>query len=115
MKIVAKPEELRAGDQLVATGRVVESVKKFSGGGAACKVQYKDGTFSVWGTGVEVNAERPVVPGAVAVDTYGGYVFSNDEHGVPFTAGAALKFAAERNEGLKVPTYQVFLLTPVEA
>jgi hypothetical protein len=113
MRLTLKPEQMRKGDMLVETGQVVSEVRYTNSMGTAFGFTTGLGLLLAKGTGYEI--ERPVIPGGVAIDTYSAYVFSNDEDGVPFTAKGAIAFAKERNEGLKIPTYQVFLLTPVEA
>jgi hypothetical protein len=113
MRLTLKPALMRKGDVLIETGQTVAEVRYTNSLGTA--FSFTTGLGLLLSGKTEYEIERPVVPGAIAIDTYSAFVFSNGEDGVPFTAEGAIAFAKERNEGLKVPTYQVFLLTPVEA
>lgn len=113
MRITVKPAEIRKGDVLIETGQTVSEVRYINSLGTAFSFTTGLGLLLARDTGYEI--ERPVIPGAIAIDTYSAFVFSNGEDGVPFTAEGAIEFARERNSALKVPTYQVFLLTPLEA
>jgi len=112
MRIQAKCAELRHGDYLLDAGKTYDGMVAFKKAGI--EVRFTDGTYGVLDEEREHEVERPVAPSAVAVDTYGGYVFSSGADGVPFTSETARAFAEQRNEGLKIPTYKVFRLVPDE-
>lgn len=113
MRVQVRPEHMRKGDRIVASGHVVDHYVATRDTGSI-RVAMADGSTRLL-AGKVTEVERPVAPGAVAVDTSHGYVFSSGEDGVPFTTESAATFAAERNVALLVPTYKVYALTLVEA
>lgn len=113
MRLMIGPEEMLKGDRIVSKGWVVDHFIETRTTGSAW-VQLADGSRRPV-AGKETEVERPVIPAAVAVDSYAGFVFYADERGRLFTPESAARFCTERNTGLKVPTYMVRRLVSVEA